>query len=1142
ARLMVNRVNLLLFLDNPELRTSLDYATLGAEKGENIKEIIAHYAASPGAQKMQELKLAIDDMHVYYTEFADSINAISLYANSLLLWGILVITILLITITILLSGYISRMISASVFKLVDNFKEMVKGNIDKKIEIETHDELGTLAGSFAEMQSSLQEIVDQMQKIADGDYDVHLDLKSEKDRLTLALNKMTRALRDTSLENESQNWLKSGQNALNEKMRGDRDLMELTSAIITYLAEYLDAQVGAVYLVDESGRTLSLYGSYAFTRRKQLNDRFKMGEGLVGQAAFGRQTISLSDVPEDYTRITSATGDMRPRNVVVQPLIYDQDVIGVIELASKKEFGNREMDFLSSISENIAISINSSRSRVKLKELLEQTQQQAEELQTQQEELKVANEELEEQTKALRESEKELQAQQEELRVINEELEEKTHSLELQKTEIATKNLDLLKMKEDLEDKAEQLELTSKYKSEFLANMSHELRTPLNSLLILSKNLVQNKNDNLNDDQLESLEIIRKSGHDLLNLINEILDLSKIESGKMSLNVEEIRVSTILKNVKNNFSHMISEKGLELNLKSDPAMPATIATDLVRIEQLIKNLISNAIKFTHQGSITVSFQPAPADRTYQNPKVDPQEYFAMSVSDTGIGIPREKQLIIFEAFQQADGSTSRKYGGTGLGLSICKEIAKLFRGEIHLKSEEGKGSTFTVYLPYRFGEAGGSAGTTAEPMPSIPEIPVKIDSKTHSKGSKISLKSIDDDRDNLKENDRVILVVEDDPVFAKVLRKQCYEKHFRFLHAPTGETGLAMAEKYKPDAIILDIKLPGIDGITVLDRIKDNPKIRHIPVHMMSALEESIDVFRKGAIGYLTKPIDTGKMDEAFEKLETMINKKVKDLLIIEDDTKLREQIIDIIGREDVEPIGVGTAKEAIEVLKKNAIDCIVLDLGLPDMPGFELLKKLENDEDLEVPPVIIYTGKELSREESRELKKYADSIIIKGVKSEERLLDETALFLHRVVDHLPKSKQKIISTLHDKDAVFRGKKVLVVDDDMRNVFALSKILDEKGMKIIEAENGKVALEKLEKEKDVDIVLMDIMMPVMDGFEAMRQIRKNPAFRNLPIISLTAKAMKDDQEKCIAAGASDYLAKPIDIEKLISLMNVWLYK
>ncbi len=1144
ADLLVNRVKLLLWINNPELKTSLNIATQGAEKGEKIIEIIQDYVKSPSPAKLVSLNVAVADMHIFYKGFAASISAITAFANRLLIWGILLITILLAILTFLLSTYISKLITGSLHQLIGNFKEIVNGNVDVKIDVLSKDEVGLLSESFNEMQQGLKKIVEQTISVADGDYSSFLEPKSENDKLSLALNKMTKALDETSTQNQAQNWAKSGQNLLNEKMRGDLDLQTLSTQIVTFVAEYLHSQMGTLYLLENDEKTLRLYGSYAFIKRKRLNEEFRVGEGMVGQAAFGRQMISLTELPEDYTRITSSTGDMMPRNVVVQPLLYDNKLLGVIELASKEVLNDQKLDFLIAVSENIAISINSARSRQKVNDLLLQTQNQAEELRQQQEELRVSNEELEEQTRALKQSEKELQTQQEELRVINEELEEKTHSLEIQKKEITIKNNELGKAKEEVEIKASELEITSKYKSEFLANMSHELRTPLNSLLILSKNLMQNKKGNLTEDQLESVEIIRKSGDDLLNLINEILDLSKIESGKMSLHVENIKVEVLASNIRRNFGHVIEEKGLKLNVEVGENMPGYISTDIQRIEQVIKNLVSNAIKFTVQGTISVSFKPTPHEIQFFRSGLTHKNSFMLSVKDTGIGIPKEKQQIIFEAFQQADGSTSRNYGGTGLGLSITKEIAKLFGGEIHLESQPGSGSTFKVFLPVNYADSASleSVNPKEAPKPIIQSVVKPVVDEKLVQLADLQSAKVGDDRNNFLPGDRTILIVEDDENFARILKKQCHEKGFKFLYAASGEAGLMMAEKYLPNAMILDIKLPGIDGITVLDRIKENPKIRHIPVHMMSALEETIDVFQKGAIGYLTKPISPEKLDDAFTKMEDFINHKVKDLLIIEDDNTMRQQIIDVIGREEVNPTGVATGEEAIEMLRLMKFDCIVMDLGLPDMTGFELLKKLENEHRQNLPPVIIYTGKELTLEENAELKKHTDSIIIKGVKSEERLLDETALFLHRVVDNLPKDKQQIISSLHDKDAIFRGKKVLIVDDDMRNLFALSKVLDDKGMIVREAENGKVALEKLEKESDIDIVLMDIMMPVMDGYETMRQVRLKKEFKNLPIIALTAKAMKDDHERCIKAGANDYLTKPLDIDKLVSLMNVWLYR
>ena len=695
-------------------------------------------------------------------------------------------------------------------------------------------------------------------------------------------------------------------------------------------------------------------------------------------------------------------------------------------------------------------------------------------------------------------------------------------------------------MGRDIEKKAEDLAIVSKYKSEFLANMSHELRTPLNSLLILSRDLADNRKGNLSDKQVEATEIIYKSGKDLLNLINEILDLSKIEAGKMTINLQEILLADLADSINKNFKHQTDQKGVDLIVNISTDIDDKIVSDQQKIEQIIKNLMSNAIKFTEKGSITVDFRKPTAGMDLSRSELTPENSIAIAVTDTGMGIPKTKQEAIFEAFQQADGSTSRKFGGTGLGLSISRELAKLLGGELQLESEEGKGSTFTIILPKVLRETDkekviGKQNT--KDRSAKKEIP-----KSQKRKNYTPAPSIDDDRDSLTEKDRKILVIEDDLNFAKTLRSFCRDKHFKFIHSGDGETGLKLAEKYIPDAIILDIKLPGIDGWEVLDKLKENSRLRHIPVHMMSALEETIDAFQKGAIGYLTKPVSKEQLDKAFKTMESFYTKDIKDLLIVEDDDTMRKVIIDLLGEEKINITAVGLGKKALEKIKKEQFDCIILDLSLPDISGFEVLKDLEKMDDITIPPVIIYTGKDITKEEEYELNKYTSSIIIKGVKSEERLLDETALFLHQVVDEMPEDKQKIISKIHDKDALFEGKRVLVVDDDMRNVFAVSHILEEKGMKTVSAANGKKALEILEKEAPFDLVLMDIMMPVMDGYETMKRIRNQSKFKNLIIIALTAKAMKGDKEQCLAAGANDYLAKPLQIDRLLSLMRVWLYK
>ncbi|MFV8369696.1 response regulator [Flavobacterium sp. LB2R40] len=734
---------------------------------------------------------------------------------------------------------------------------------------------------------------------------------------------------------------------------------------------------------------------------------------------------------------------------------------------------------------------------------------QAEELQIQQEELRQLNEELEQQAQNLKQ-------QQEELQMTNEELEEQTQSLE-------EKNKEVEASKNDIERKTKQLEISSKYKSEFLANMSHELRTPLNSLLILSKDLSENRKKNLDDIQVESAEIIYKSGHDLLVLINEVLDLSKIEAGKMAINIEKVSLKNFTANLLRDFKHQAEQKGLNITYLLASALPEFIQTDSQRLNQILKNLISNAIKFTEKGSVTIRIDPN-TDTTLN-----------ISVTDTGIGISKDKQTAIFEAFQQAEGGTSRKYGGTGLGLSISRELAKLLEGEIKVNSNLDKGSTFSLIIPIEI-------HPTQDAVSEIPLKPISYAPRSENESDYLNYPTIKDDRDTIKAEDKIVLIIEDDQNFAMILLKQANIKGFKCLSAASGEDGLLLASKYKPQAIILDMGLPGIKGKQVLHELKVNPSVRHIPVHIISANDRSLEPIREGAVEYLMKPISKDGLEEAFNRIENFVNRKIKNLLIIEDSENSRKAMKVLIGNGDVKCYEAATGKEALDLFEQNHIDCIILDLGLPDMTGFELIHKLEDIRGHYLPPIIVYTGKELTKEENNLLHKYAESIIIKGIKSEERLLDETALFLHRTISNLPKSKQMIINNLHDKEAIFHSKKILLVDDDMRNVFALSKILQERGMDVIKSENGKNALNMLDLHSDIDLVLMDIMMPEMDGYEAMIRIRSQIKFRNLPIIALTAKAMKDDKQKCIDAGANDYITKPIDVERLLSLMRVWLSK
>ena len=919
-----------------------------------------------------------------------------------------------------------------------------------------------------------------------------------------------KALKRAEAETASKNWMLTGNTELNEKLIGDQSIEELAGNTISFLCNYLKACIGAVYILNDKNNTLLLSGQYAFMSTNDTKEIFSLDEGLIGQAAREKKQISLTNITDEHVRITSSFLNAKPKNILITPFLFEGKTMGVIEIGRLTDFVVTEKEFINASMNSIGICVNSAIARKQIKELLEETQVQSEELLTQQEELKQMNEELEEQAQNLKH-------QQEELRMSNEELEEQTQSLE-------EKNIEVETAKNDIEQKTKQLEISSRYKSEFLANMSHELRTPLNSLLILSKDLSENRKKNLDSVQVESAEIIYKSGHDLLVLINEVLDLSKIEAGKMSINIENVSLRKITDELIREFKHHAEKKGLTLNAKLDTDLPESIHTDSQRLNQILKNLISNAIKFTEKGSVSLSI-----NRNTESTVI-------ISVTDTGIGIQEDKQMVIFEAFQQAEGGTSRKYGGTGLGLSISRELAKLLGAEIKLSSKLNEGSTFSVIIPLEIHRK-------QEPLETSSSL-YKPRTNSYQEGNDIiflNYPTIKDDRNSLITDDNVlILIIEDDLKFASILLEQANKKGFKCLSAASGEDGLLLAAKHKPQAIILDMGLPGINGHQVLNELKANPSLRHIPIHIISAKERSMEPIKEGAIEYLMKPVNKKELEEAFNRIENFVNKKMKNLLIIEDDENARKAMRILIGNGDVKCFEAGTGKDALAIYQHNSIDCIVLDIGLPDMSGFDFIYKLENKKGHNIPPIIIYTGRELTKEENNELQKYAESIIIKGVKSEERLLDETALFLHRTISNLPESKQLIINHLYDKEAIFHSKKILLVDDDMRNVFALSKVLKERGMEIIKAENGRNALEMLNAHVDIDLILMDIMMPEMDGYEAMRQIRLQKKYKSLPIIALTAKAMNDDKQKCIDAGANDYIAKPVDMERLLSLMRVWL--
>ena len=1088
----------------PDLKNIISLAM--KNKDEEASEISTNNGLKVRDEARSQLQRLIDKNQLSMENAKEENNANYNAAISLII-GLIIASILL---AIIISYWIIQSITKRISVIAKEAEKIASREFtNDNLEDFTNDELKPLFNSLVSVNESFREITENANNVASGDYATDLTPRSVKDILGNSLKKMTRSLRETTAANEKHNWLTAGQNQLNSTLKGDQSIEELASNTISFLCAYLKANIGAIYQFNDKESALMLSGQYAFLSPEETIRKFTLNEGMIGQVAREQKQISLTDLTENQIRITSSVINAKPKHLLITPFLFEGKTVGVIEIGSLNEFSEKEKEFINTSMDSIAISVNSAISRKRIQELLEETQVQTEELQSQQEEMKQMNEELEEQTQNLKQ-------QQEELQMTNEELEEQTQSLE-------EKNKEVEASKYDIEQKTKQLEISSRYKSEFLANMSHELRTPLNSLLILSKDLSENRKKNLDSIQVESAEIIYKSGADLLVLINEVLDLSKIEAGKMSINIEKVSLRDFTGDLIRNFKHHAEQKGLRLTCKLDKELPESIRTDSQRLNQILKNLLSNAIKFTEKGSVRISI-----DRYTESTII-------ISVTDTGIGIQEEKQMAVFEAFQQAEGGTSRKYGGTGLGLSISRELAKLLGAEIKLSSKLNEGSTFSLIIPLEIHQ---------EIEPERTEIvkPVLYKPRSENSTNYLNYPAIGDDRNSITSDDKVVLIIEDDLKFASILLKQANNKGFKCLSAVTGEDGLLLAAKYQPKAIILDMNLPGMNGHHVLLELKANPSVRHIPVHIISANERSLEPIKEGAVEYLMKPVNKQELEETFNRIENFVSRKIKNLLIIEDNENSRKAMRILIGNGDLKCFEAGTGQDALNIYEQNQIDCIILDIGLPDMSGFDLIHKLENIKSKNIPPVIVYTGKELTKEENNELQKYAESIIIKGVKSEERLLDETALFLHRTISNLPKSKQEMIYNLHDKEAVFHSKKILLADDDMRNVFALSQILKERGMEIIKAENGKNALEMLDSHPDIDLVLMDIMMPEMDGYEAMRRIRTQERFRNLPVIALTAKAMKDDKQKCIDAGANDYIAKPIDIERLLSLMRVWLSK
>ena len=1007
--------------------------------------------------------------------------------------------------------------------------------------------------------------------IAEGDWDAEIavDSRDETGRLLFAIRKMRDTLKLRRDEDRREERLKTQLAELNDRMRGDMTLQQLGSNMLNYLVPTLDAQIGAFYVYDQATEKLRLSSSYALQRRKNLANEFALGEALVGQSALEHKQILLQRVPEDYLSITSATGEATPRNVIVTPIVLEDELKGVLEIAAFREFTEDDLAFLEQGVRHLAISVHTAQSRVRLAHMLEQTRQQAEELeaqkqalskvnedleeqamelsasesrlQQQQEELKAINEELEAQTQALRASEESLQAQQEELRVTNEELEAQARLMSEQKAEVTKKNQELELLHEELEDKVRELEMSSRYKSEFLSTMSHELRTPLNSILILSNALAENKRGNLDEKQREHASVIHSAGTDLLSLINDILDISKIEEGKMDIIIDDIHMSELAEHFRRNFTHVAEDRGLKFEVNLGETLPERMYTDRQRLEQVLKNMLSNAMKFTEHGSVTLRMDIPGEDEKLPGRQLVAGQTVRFSVIDTGIGIAPDKQRLIFEAFQQADGTTSRKYGGTGLGLTISRELARLLGGEIDIYSEgEGMGCTFMLYLPVGSMEAVDAPEDTA----SAAQLHVNGGAGTLAgvlqAAGEASGATGDDEGFTVRE--KSVLIIEDDNDFATVLVDLAADYGLEGHVCHDGESGLEYARHYRPSAIILDIGLPGMDGWEVMERLKADARTKDIPVHFLSGKDERKKALDLGAIDFLTKPVNKDQILGAFAKIETAISKNVRRLLVVEDSEIQHEGIRELFDQKGVEITAVVNGAEALEALRSQVFDCMILDLTLPDMTGFELLETLHGSDEYDTVPVIIYTGKDLTREEEAQLRKYADRIILKTERSSERLLNEASLFLHWLESTLPSHARNAARAVEHRDDVFEDKKLLLVDDDMRNIYALSAQLEELGFDITIANNGREALETLDQAPDMDIVLMDIMMPEMDGYEAMGRIRAQDRFQKLPILALTAKAMKDDRAKCIDAGANDYCSKPIDMAKLTSLMRVWLHK
>jgi signal transduction histidine kinase/DNA-binding response OmpR family regulator/CHASE3 domain sensor protein len=1021
----------------------------------------------------------------------------------------------------------------------------VREKMEELAETVTRRRAGDVAGALAAVQTDRgKQAMDRIRELVKGlrDYENHQLEEHQRARdeaaararllnlggallLVLLTVLATWAASRSHRQQRLTDWLREGHAQLAVRLQGERRLDVLGDTVLAFITRVLGARAGKLLLVEPDSRMRVIAGHAATVEPAERAPH--VPADLVTRVAQEQRPLVMRDVPRDYLRVGSSLGSAAPTQILIAPAVLDGYCEAVLELAFFRVIRAEDEALMQRLSELLALAVRTSRERDRLEQLLEEVQRQSEELQTQQEELKVSNEELEERGVALQKSQVQLESQQAELEQINAQMEEQMQQLEYQRDALVASQL-------SLRENAAELERASRYKSEFLANMSHELRTPLNSTLILARLLAENKTGNLSAEQVKFAETISAAGTDLLTLINDILDLAKIEARKVEVDIAPANLRRVVDDALRYFEQAARQKGLALEAKLHADLPEQIDTDAHKLAQILRNLLANAIKFTESGSVTVRVQPTGQDGV------------AIAVRDTGIGIGEAQQTLIFEAFRQADGSTHRRYGGTGLGLSISRELAALLGGTLAVHSAAGQGSTFTLTLPLKAEPAAVSVTASSAALPTYtPTASAATPAPLAASAEPPALESAaDDDRHRLVEGSRRVLIIEDDPRFVEILRAVARQRGFQCIEARTGREGLLSVGRYAPDAILLDMNLPDQTGLAVLGALKHDPRTRHIPVHIVSAMDYRQEARERGAVGYDLKPVTLEELSSAFDRLIERVSNRVRKVLVVEDDARQRESLRLLLGSGSIEIVEAPSAQQALDLLQQSTFDCMVMDLNLPDLSGHQLLEQMAASEQLAFPPVIVYTGRSLNADEEQRLRRYSRSIIIKDARSPERLLDEVTLFIHQVEASLPVERQAMLRAVRDRDDVMEGRQLLIVEDDVRNVFALTSVLEPKGAKVTIARNGLEALRLLEASgrgtPAIDLVLMDIMMPEMDGLTCMRELRKIERFKKLPIIALTAKAMRDDQETCLAAGANDYIAKPLDVEKLLSLIRVWM--